>query len=434
MELNNKKIINAWCMFDWANSVYSLVIISTIFPIYYNSTTTVNGNDTVVFFGIQITNSVLYSYALSFSFLFIAAFLPLLTGIADYGGKKKMFMKGFTYLGGISCILLYFFQGSNIEFGIIISVLASIAFSGSLVFYDSFLPEIASSDQYDKISAKGFSFGYGGSVLLLILCLIMIQKPELFGFSSALLPTRLSFILVGLWWIGFAQISFFYLPTNPFHKTTHGRYLTKGYREIKKVWNTLSQLPSLKRFLWAYFFYNMGVQTVMYLATLFADKELKMEGGELIMTILIIQLVAIAGSYLFARLSSLKGNKFSLIIMVIIWTLICISAYLVMDKYQFYALAFVVGLVMGGIQSLSRASYSKLIPEDTENHASYFSFYDVIYNVSIVLGTFAYGAIEQFTGSMRLSALALAIFFICGLFILMSVRFPATRRTVVVTS
>jgi UMF1 family MFS transporter len=427
MKLNDKKVIRAWCSFDWANSVYSLVITSTIFPIYYSSVTTVNGSDVVNFFGYDIVNSVLYSYALSFSFLIIATFLPLLTGIADYSGKKKSFMKVFTYLGGIACMALFFFDGTNVEFGIFSAVLASVSYSGSLVFYNSFLPEIASFDQYDRISARGFSYGYLGSVLLLVTNLAMIQQPQWFGIATAVLATKISFVMVGVWWIGFAQISFYYLPDNPYNKKVGHDYLFRGYREIQKVWHSLKELPTLKTFLLAFFFFNTGVQTVIYLAALFADKELGMEGSELIFTVLIIQIVAVLGSYLFARLSDFKGNKFSLITMVIIWTFICLAAYLVSHKYEFFVLAAVVGMVMGGIQALSRATYSKLIPSQTTDHASYFSFYDVTFNVSIVVGTFSYGLIEYLTGSMRNSTLALGLFFIVGLGILAFIRIPRSR-------
>jgi UMF1 family MFS transporter len=427
MELNNKRIVRAWCVFDWANSVYSLVIISTIFPIYYNSVTTVDGSDIVYFFGFKIVNSVLFSYALSLSFLIIAALLPLLTGIADVSGRKKFFMKFFTYLGGVACMSLYFFDGPNIEFGIIVTIVASISYSGSLVFYNSYLPEIASFDQYDRISARGFSYGYVGSVLLLILNLAMIQQPEWFGIPTQTYATKFSFLLVGVWWIGFAQYSFRYLPDNPFNKKPPENYLFKGYNEIRKVWQSLKGLPTLKTFLWAFFFYNTGVQTVMYLAALFADKELKMEGGELIMTVLIIQIVAVLGSYLFAKLSDSRGNKYSLITMVIIWLFICLGAYLVTDKYEFFMLAGLVGMVMGGIQALSRATYSKLIPANTTDHASYFSFYDVTFNISIVVGTFSYGLIESITGSMRNSALALGLFFLVGLGLLVLIRIPRSK-------
>lgn len=424
--INDKKVIRAWSMYDWANSVYSLVIISSIFPVYYESVTSTGDGDMVSFFGFDIINTVLYSYALSFSFLVVAAILPLLTGIADYSGKRLLFMKVFVYLGSISCMGLYFFEGSNIEYGISLAVLASISFAGSLVFYNSYLPQIASVDKIDAVSAKGFAYGYVGSVILLVINLVMIQKPEFFGLQADSTPARLSFVMVGVWWLGFSQITFRNMPSDVIHGKTKPNMLLNGYKEILKVWQLLKKLPTTRKYLLAFFFYNTGVQTVMYMAAQFGSKVLKLEGGELILTILIINVVAVAGSYLFAKLSLFKGNKFSLSTMLIIWVFICVGAFLVTTKTQFFILAFVVGMVMGGIQALSRATYSKLIPEDTTDFSSFFSFYDVTFNVSIVVGTFAYGYIEYLTGSMRNSSLALGLFFIVGLSILLRLKLPKT--------
>ena len=421
-ELNNKRITNAWCMYDWAISVYSLTITTAVFPIYYEAVTkSADGSTDVSFFGWELPNTALYSYALAFSSLFTALILPLLTGMADYGGKKKLFLKIFAYLGSLACAGLFFFEGGNIEYGILMVVLAGIGYSGSLVFYDAFLPEISTPDRYDRLSARGYSYGYVGSVLLLIFNLVMIEKPELFGLEGGSLPAKISFLTVAVWWAGFAQIPFKRLPTNVHNRKVVGNYLTKGYEEIRKVYRSLKDLPKLKRYLLAYLFYNAGVQAVMYLATLFGTNELKMETSALILTVLIIQIVAIAGAYLFARLSERKGNIYSLSVMIIIWIVVCFAAYVVQNQYQFFALAFVVGMIMGGIQSLSRATYSKLIPDNTIDNASYFSFYDVTYNVSFVMGTFAYGLIDHLTGSMRNSALALGVFFILGILLLRKV-------------
>jgi UMF1 family MFS transporter len=418
MELNNKRITNAWCMYDWANSVYSLTIITAVFPMYYEAVT----DTQVSFFGFTLPNTALYSYALSCSFLLTALILPLLTGIADYSGRKKSFLKAFAYLGALSCAGLFLFEGANIEYGMLMVVLASVGYSGSLVFYDAYLPEIATADQYDRLSARGYSFGYIGSVILLIVNLIVIEMPGIFGLEEGTsLPARISFITVAVWWAAFAQIPFKRLPSNVYNRKADGRYITRGYAEIRKVYKSLKQLPDLKRYLLAFLFYNAGVQAVMYLATLFGSKELELEAGALIMTVLIIQLVAIGGAYLFARISKKKGNVYSLSIMIIIWVVVCVAAYFVQSQNQFFALAFVVGMIMGGIQSLSRATYSKLIPENTIDHASYFSFYDVTYNVSLVIGTFAYGLVDHLTDSMRNSALALAVFFLVGIMLLRKV-------------
>lgn len=422
---STKKVQNAWAMYDWANSVYSLVITSTIFPVYYNSVTeSLDGSDKVSFFGWEVINTVLYSYSISFSFLIIALIAPILSGIADATGNKLNFMKFFVYMGSLSCAALFFFTGENLEFGIICSVLASIGFSGSIVFYNSFLPEIAKEEEFDLLSAKGFALGYIGSVILLVINLMTIQFPEWFGMPTGSFAPRFSFLITGIWWMGFAQIPFRVLPNNPYKKSISSDYFWKGYREVSLVFGELRSLPVANQFLASFFFYSMGVQTVMYLAASFGDKELGMPGDQLILTVLIIQLVAIGGSFLFAFISKQIGNKNSLLIMVFVWMGICVAAYYVHSVYQFYSLAFVVGMVMGGIQSLSRSTYAKLIPTSTTDHASFFSFFDLTEKVAVVLGTFTYGFIEQLTGSMRNSALFLVVFFVLGLYFLVKLTLP----------
>lgn len=421
--MNNKRVTNGWAMFDWANSVYSLVITSSIFPIYYaNATEAAFGSDVVDFFGIKVVNTVLYSYSLSAAFLIIAFLSPLLSGIADYSGKKMQFMKAFTYLGGLACCALFFFDGSNLLLGIVASMLAAIGYAGGFLFNNAYLPEIATPDRFDRLSAKGYSLGYLGSVILMIVCLLLIQMPDTFGLAGAGIASRISFLMVGLWWMGFAQIPFNRLPKNPHARPEGKNYLLNGYKELRKVFKSLGQLPIMRSYLLAFFFFNTGVQTIMYLATLFGDKELNLEAGQLITTILLIQLVGIAGSYLFARVSERMGNKFAIMVMLFIWVGICIAAYFVTTAGHFYGLAFTVGLVMGGMQSLSRATFSKLIPTSTIDNASYFSFYDVLDKVSVVLGAFIYGLVEQLTGSMRNSSLALCALFVLGMAALVLTR------------
>lgn len=421
--LNDKKTINAWCMYDWANSVYSLTITSAIFPIYYQAVAVnANGGDRVSFFGVEMVNSVLYSYALSASFLLVAVILPILSGIADYAGKKKFFLKMFMFIGSFSCIGLFFFTGKNIEWGILCSVFASVGYSGSLVFYDAFLNEIVTEDKRDIVSAKGYSYGYLGSVILLVVNLVVIQMHGTFGLANEGIASRIAFLTVGIWWIVFSLYAISKLPENPHGRKPEGHYLTNGYRELRNVWGQLQDLGDMRKYLLAFFFYNMGVQTVMYLAATFGSKELKLEASKLIMTVLLIQFVAVAGSYLFAYVSKRRGNIRSLLIMITIWIVCCLYAYFVSQEIEFFILAAIVGLVMGGIQSLSRATFSKIMPEDTVDTASFFSFYDVTYNLSIVFGTFMYGYIEQVTGSMRNSTLALASFFIIGIIFLSQVK------------
>lgn len=419
LEINNKKLINAWASFDWANSVYNLIVTTAIFPIYYLATTEeAFGGEMIQFFGFNLKNSVLYSFAISFSFLIIVFVSPILSGIADYGGLKKRFMQFFTYIGSLSCIGLYFFTGENVEYGITCSVMASIGFAGSLVFYNGFLPEVASNDKMDQVSAKGFSMGYIGSVILLILNLFLYQEYELFGFESGSSATRFGFILVGIWWIGFSQISFYYLKDRSARKRITWDILGNGTKELKKVFKTVQSKLVMNRFLTSFFLFSMGVQTVMLLAPLFADKEIGMEADEMIIVVLIIQIIAIAGAYFFAFLSRLRGNGFAISTTLIIWIFICIAGYFMKDKISFYTLAGFLGFVMGGIQSISRSTYSKLIPSDAKNTASYFSFYDITEKLAIVIGSLSFGLIDHVTGSMRNSMLFMAIFFIGGFVIL----------------
>ncbi|WP_201984701.1 MFS transporter [Hymenobacter rubidus] len=440
VEKDNKRITTGWTFYDWANSVYPLVITSSIFPIYWSSvikdiTHTDSGQSPVSFLGMQVPGSSLLNYAISASFLLIALVSPFLTSLADFSGRKKLFLQVFCYIGAISCAGLYFFDTSTLTMSTFIFIAATVGFSGSIVFYNSYLPEISSEEKFDSLSAKGFSMGYVGSVILLIICLVINQFPEKLGITGEHAhetAAKISFLLTGIWWAGFAQIPFATLPPDRGRPAdapaAEGGWLLNGFRELGKVWDQLKQLPNVKKFLLAYFTYNMGVQTVMYVATLFGTDELHLESGALILTILLLQVVAIAGAYLFAKLSERIGNTRALSWSVFIWMLICIAGYFVQAGWSFYALASVIGLTMGAIQSLSRSTYSKIIPENTPNSAAFFSFFDVTEKLSIVIGTATFGIINQVTGSMRNSLLALIVFFMLGLYFLLQLRGKKLRE------
>ena len=435
IEKDNKRITTGWTFYDWANSVYPLVITSSIFPIYWGSmvkavTHTDSGKTPVDFLGMHVPGTSLQNYSVSAAFLVIALISPLLTSLADFSGRKKLFLQIFCYIGAISCAGLYFFEPSTFTISVFVFIMATVGFSGSIVFYNSYLPDISSEAKFDSLSARGFSMGYIGSVLLLVLCLLLIQGPTLsgtpmFGLSVGK-ATRLSFLLTGIWWAGFAQIPFFTLPADPGRApgaTSDSGWLLNGFRELGKVWEETKTQPNLKRFLLAYFTYNMGVQTVMYVATLFGDEELHLNSKSLIITILLLQIVGILGAYVFAKISERIGNTRALSWAVFIWMLICIAGYFVQAGWSFYALASVIGLTMGAVQSLSRSTYSKIIPENTPNSAAYFSFFDVTEKLGIVIGLITFGAISQLTGgNMRYSILALIVFFILGLYFLLQLR------------
>jgi len=417
IEKGDKKTILGWIMYDWANSVYQLTIASAIFPTYYNAMTSKNADFTVDFFGAKVVNSVLYSWAIAASYLVIALMSPLLSSMADYTGRRKGFMRTFTLIGAISCGALFFFNEHNIEFGVIAFSLGTLGYCGSIVFYNSFLPIIALPQDQDRISARGYSMGYLGGVVLLVFNLFMILKPTWFFIpEGSSLAARISFITVFIWWIGFSQITFARLPKYTYRKRMErARILSNGYRELRAVFNQIRKSPKLKFFLTGFFFVMMGLLTVMFMAVTFGTKELSLTDDVLIPTVLVIQLVGMFGAWLFARISYKLGNIKALIISITAWIFICIGAYFITNATNFVIAAFFIGIVMGGSQSLARSTYSKMLPESTTNHTSFFSFYDVMEKLATVAGTFSFGLIEAITGSMRNSIVAIAVFFVIGL-------------------
>ncbi len=402
-------------MYDWANSVYNLVITTTFFPAYYAAVTSLkNFPDGIVFLGRHFVNTELKDYVLATGFLLIALLSPILSSVADYKGNKKNFMRFFCYLGAASCSLLFFFDQSNILLGLLCFMFAGIGFYGSQVFYNSYLPEIAAEEDRDRVSAKGFSMGYLGSVIMQLIGFGLVM-----GMDDKTMAIKITFLLVGIWWISFAQITFNALPTSTKSERKSKKHvLVNGFHELKMVWEQMVHLPILKRFLTAFFFYSMGVQTVMLVAIDFGIKELKLPDQQLIITAVIIQIVAIIGALGMSKLSSRFGNFNILIFTVLLWIGVCISGYFITTETHFYIIASLVGLVMGGIQSLSRSTYSKLMPE-TKDTASFFSFYDVTEKLAIVIGLFTFGFIEGIS-SIRNSILSLVIFFVIGFAMLLS--------------
>ncbi|AOR25247.1 MFS transporter permease [Formosa sp. Hel3_A1_48] len=418
LERGSKKLINAWAFYDWANSVYPLVISTAVFPIYYSSMASsfANIEGKIGFLGALWNPTTLYDYTLAFSFLIVAFISPILSGIADYTGDKLKFLKRFCLLGSISVISLFFFKGeSTLWIALLCTVFASIGFWGSIVFYNAYLPEVAYPEQQDAVSAKGFIYGYVGSVLLLIFSLVLVQKPEWFGITDPTFAPRITFALVGVWWFGFAQITYKRLPKNELNQKSDKEYIWNGFLELKSVFKSLNSQSHLKYFLMAFFFLSVGVQTIILMAGIFGSEELGLPTFNLILTILIVQIVAIFGAYLFSKLSDRIGNISTLKITLCIWGLVCFIAF-VLDKDQpnvdnyFYAMGIVLGFVLGATQSLTRSTYSKLLPE-TQDHATYFSFYDVTEKIAIVLGMIVFGLLIAITGSMQYSVLALAGFF-----------------------
>ena len=428
LKKGSKKLINAWAFYDWANSVYPLVISSAIFPIYYGSL--FSDNNLISFFHYEIKNTAMISFVTASAFLIVAIISPLLSGIADYIGNKKRFMKIFVYIGSTSCIGLYLFKLDTIYLGLFIYFLGLIGYWSSLVFYNSYLPDIAFNDQQDRVSALGFSVGYVGSVLLLLSNLAMVMKPDLFGISgteseAAMTAMRYSFVSAGVWWLVFSQISFYYLPKGNREVKVTKDIFWNGYKELKSVWKLLEYNTSIKRFLPAFYLYSMALQTVLLVAAYFGEEEIEWGSAGakttgLIVSILLIQLVGIIGAILTAKASKHFGNLRVLIVINFIWAGLCFYAYHIHTPIEFYTVAGMVGMVMGGLQALSRSTYSKLIPK-TEDTTSFFSFYDVTEKIGIIIGMSLFGVIDQITGSMRNAILVFMIFFIAGALMLFRV-------------
>ncbi len=422
LEKGSPKLLNAWAFYDWANSVYTLVITSSIFPLFYASLFT--DNKILNIFGTSVSNTALITFVTAFAFLIVAIISPILSGIADYIGNKKKFMQFFCYLGSFSCVGLYFFDIEYIYTGLIFYFFGLIGYWGSLVFYNSYLPDVAFKGQQDVLSASGFSMGYVGSVILLVICLALVIGKEGQEAANAM---RTSFVLTGIWWMFFAQYTFYYLPKgNRSSKKITKAIFFNGFKELIKVKNQLFENLILKNYLSAFFVFSMAVQTVMLVATYFGEKEVTWQSNSqktigLIISILLIQIVAILGAFLTSKASNKFGNIPTLIVLNFIWLVLCICAYFVNLPIHFYITASCVGLVMGGIQALSRSTYSKYLPE-TDDTASFFSFYDVSEKIGIVIGMSIYGIIDQVTGSMRSAIVFLGLFFLIGLVLLFRVR------------
>ena len=434
----SKKLLNAWAFYDWANSVYSLVISSAVFPIFYGALFRAAEIEKVTIFGGEIARAPLISYVTSLAFVFIAIVTPLVSGIADYTGNKKVFLKFFCYLGAASCIGLYWFSLENIYFGLICYFFGLVGFWVSFAINNSYLPDIAYPEQQDGISAKGFSLGYVGSVILLIFNLAMVMQPAVFGITDSggevaeIKAMKYSFISVGIWWALFSQYTFKHLPKGYKREGERTNVVLNGFKELQSVWRQLGDEVRLKRYLGAFFVYSMAVQTIMLIATYFGEEEIQWgTDGErttgLIISILVIQVVAILGATVTARASRMFGNVKTLIVINAFWVLLCIYAYFLQTPMDFYIAAGLVGIVMGGIQALSRSTYSKFLPETTDT-TSFFSFYDVAEKIGIIIGTFLYGVVAQLTGSMRNSTIFLGIFFLGGIILLLRVKKVDTQE------
>ena len=429
----SKKLIGAWTLYDWANSVYSLVISTAIFPIYYSEYIFAN-SDSILLFNMDINKDTVISLVSATSFMIVAFLSPLLSGIADYLGNKKTFMKFFVFMGSFSCIGLYWFELETIQLGLILYMLALVGLWGSLVFYNSYLTDITYPEQTNIVSAKGFTMGYIGSVILLIINLIMITYYEQFNLSSEVQAMKYSFVLVGLWWLLFSQYSFYHLPRGNKGVKLPKNIIWNGFRELKGVYKIIRSSKKFTRFLTAFFVFSFSLQTIIFIASYFGVTEIEWSSSSehwwlqqttgLIISIILIQIIAIVGAVLFTKAAEKFGNILVLAIAIASWSIICGYAYFITTPIQFYLIAGFVGFLMGGTQTIARATYSLFIPESKDT-TSFFSFYDVTEKIGIVIGMVLYGLLAQITGNIRFSVLVFMFFFLLGAILL--VRVPKVK-------
>jgi UMF1 family MFS transporter len=474
--VNDRREIFGWSMYDWANSAFSTTVVTVFLGPYLTSITkaAANGQGMVYLLGVPIRFDSYFTFIISASVLLQVTILPVLGALADYSHLRKRLLELFCIIGAVSTMLMFFIQPGWHWIGGLLFLLANISFGASIVFYNSYLPNIASEDQRDRVSSFGWAMGYLGGGILLLLNLVMYLFAGKLGISEAFVA-RISLATAGIWWIGFAIITFVTLhPRHAIRALPPGEsYLSIGFKQLAKsmelpaslvttlmllplaipilfllrvpIWVALlpglgpivvmilfiarksHQLPEAMKFLVAYLLYNDGIQTVIAVSAIFASQELGMDSTNLILVILMIQFVAFLGALGFGRLAGKMGAKNAILVSLVIWSFVVIyafagmkstSALLGMEQRQleFWILGFVIALVLGGSQALSRSLFAQMIPKDQE--AEFYSFYEISERGTSWMGTFIFGLVNQMFGSLRIGIVSVIIFFLLGLAIL----------------
>jgi UMF1 family MFS transporter len=429
-KVNDKKEIFGWAMYDWANSAFSTTI-GTVFLAPYVASLAAEAakpyaDGMARLAGIAIAPDSFFPFCISISVGMQVLFLPILGAIADYSHLRKQMMQLFAVLGALATIALFFTTGPVWWLGGLLYIIANLAFGAALVFYNSYLPDIASPDQRDKVSSYGWAMGYLGGALLLVVNLALYLLHDKIGLATDM-AVRINLASAGLWWLGFSFFTWARLhPRHAAKKLPAGEtYVSAGF---KQLWGTLKDIrrfPETLKFLLAYFLYNDGIQTVIAVSATFAAAPLLRGGLEigqstLTIVILMIQFMAFFGALLWGRLAGRVGAKRSIIISLVIWAGVVIYAYggLRGDTrvVEFFILGACIAVVMGGSQAISRSLFAQMIPSSRE--AEYYSFYEVSERGTSWIGPLLFGLMNQFFGSLRPAILSLIFFFVMGLIVL----------------
>lgn len=418
---NDKKIIFGWCMYDWANSAYGTTVVAALLQIYFARA--VVGEAGVSIAGQTFSATALWGYMLGASALVVFLCAPVLGAIADFSAAKKKFLVGFAYTGSLFATLLYFCTAGDVGLTILLFVGSQVCFVAANVFYDAFLPQIATPERLDAVSSRGYAFGYVGGGLQYAIALALVARHDVIGINEAM-AARIGIGMAGIWWAGWTLFTVKFVKES---RLGEGRgtgnaqlqwhdYLKIGISRTIATAKKVRRFKHLTLFLIAYLVYNDGIHTVSTMATIYGTQELGLSTTVLMVTLLAVQIIAIGGALVFSRIANLLGTKRTIMLTLLLWSGVVTYAYFTQTATEFFLLGAVVGLVLGGSQALSRSFYGAMIPEEAS--AEFYGFYSVFSKFSATFGPLTFAFIAQVTGNARLSIISLMVFFIVGLVLL----------------
>jgi len=407
-----------WCMYDWANSGFATVVLSAVFPVYFLVLVPQEGAHlTIGSWAHLIPGPALWGYLVSFSLLLVALSAPYFGALADRRQMRHSFLLTFCLIGAVATCMLALARSGNLILAAFLFAVANFCFAAGNIFYNAFLPDLGGEKGMNALSARGFAFGYIGGGLCLLIVFALIQGHAFFGFSGPGVATRFGLLLTGCWWALFA-IPTFRALAGKFHLTP-AQITSTPKRSYLETLRSILDYPDLRLFLLAFLFYNDGIQTVIMMAAVFAKDELQLSQASILGCFLMIQFVAMPGSLLFGRLADKIGTKRSIIISLICFIGVVVWAWFITHNWQFWVLGFVVALILGGSQAISRSLYAALIPKG--RNAEFFGFYAISAKFAAIFGPLVFALITDITGSCRNSIVAMALFFIIGMLLLTKV-------------
>jgi UMF1 family MFS transporter len=404
------QIVNAWCMYDWANSAFATTIMAAMFPPFYRSMVTAAGLG-------EADATAYWAYTTSIALLLIAILAPVLGAISDHTGGKKRYVAFFAILGILGTGLFVFLGDDTYILGSTLFIIGNVGFAGANVFYESLLPHIAKKDDIDQISTRGYALGYVGGGILLVINVLWYMKPEWFFMPGVGFALRVSFFSVAVWWALFSIPLFRRVPEPPVVRTRQesANILEAGFGRLTHTFRQITRYRQLLLFLVAFWLYNDGIGTIIKMATAYGD-EIGIGLTDMTIALIVTQFIGIPFSFGFGWLARRLGTKRSILLALGVYTLISIAGYFMQTATHFYILAFMVGMVQGGSQALSRSLYGAMVPKSQS--AEFFGFFSTSSKFAGIAGPLLFGVVSQMVGGSRLSIVSLIVFFTVGGFLL----------------